>query len=209
MWRSCSGGKRGEKWRRGKRKEKRPSLHTLKPRLHTLNQHTLTYTYTILTTTSLPIPPHPTPPHTAGHPNRCSRYLKYTDSIFTSTLTPPNPHFSTTSKPAYVTDAGDPQWTSFRSSLPLLTLFAVCSTLLGLLLKSNSPKRSPSRNSNVNLLIGSAFVLYIHGAGTAFPLVFTVAFYRTTKALAGTKYHTPVIWTLALFTIFAKEVRGW
>eukprot|EP00520_Triparma_pacifica_P020252 CAMPEP_0118670558 /NCGR_PEP_ID=MMETSP0785-20121206/21526_1 /TAXON_ID=91992 /ORGANISM="Bolidomonas pacifica, Strain CCMP 1866" /LENGTH=159 /DNA_ID=CAMNT_0006565371 /DNA_START=290 /DNA_END=766 /DNA_ORIENTATION=- len=141
-------------------------------------------------------------------------------------LTDPNPYYSKRNhvdehkwevvEAKYVTDAGDQQWKSFRSSLLLLSAFAFSSTLLSsILLNSNLTARLPraltqmkptlTTKSALNLIFGMSFVLYIHGLGALFPLLFALSIYLLSNLLAGSKLHNPAVWAMAMFTIYAKE----
>lgn len=105
-------------------------------------------------------------------------------------------------------DKGDPQWTSFRSAIFILFLFAVASTLLKnkLINKYFNNRVQPSVKVYLNLAIGIVFLFYIHGAGAMFPLFFSLLFHTASHFTAGLETVAPATtWFLAGLTIFAKE----
>jgi len=115
-------------------------------------------------------------------------------------------------------DDADIQWRQFRESLPLLTIAAVALTGIvryvperlvpGPATESDTCRAAMSRchmASQLRLLIGLVFVLYLHGVGAFFVLGLVVVFFTVAQVLAGTRLLVPLSWILAISAIAAKE----
>ena len=132
----------------------------------------------------------------------CVRYLKRSPSPFPSMFRMSPTTATASSEGSFYTDGGDSQWNGFRSALPILLLFSIASMLASRaagVIWPNIPK------SRLNLLLGLPYVLYVHGSGTVFTISAAFLFYKAGRRLRGTPLHTPVIWTMAVLAIIAKE----
>ena len=103
---------------------------------------------------------------------RCRRYLKHGNSPFPAM-------FSLSD----VTDNGDNQWSSFRSALPILTLFAASSLVVFRAVLHLFRGYKAVTKSRVNLALGLGFLFYVHGLGSVFPLFFAFLFHSCSMAL--------------------------
>eukprot|EP00408_Alexandrium_pacificum_P057789 CAMPEP_0171158790 /NCGR_PEP_ID=MMETSP0790-20130122/2695_1 /TAXON_ID=2925 /ORGANISM="Alexandrium catenella, Strain OF101" /LENGTH=600 /DNA_ID=CAMNT_0011623247 /DNA_START=35 /DNA_END=1837 /DNA_ORIENTATION=- len=107
-------------------------------------------------------------------------------------------------------DLADIQWREFRGALPLLVAAAAgLAALVRAACWATAGRRSGGTvpGALVRLVVGLGFVVYVHGAGSAFPMVLVLLFYMVVRTTSGTRAAVPALWTLALLAIVAKEPK--
>ena len=131
----------------------------------------------------------------------CRRKLKATTSPITTFFTPTTqPTSKYNPNNIGIIDNGDPQWSSFRAALPLLTAFAVFFCLASRYL----PRYTPVQKRHLNTIIGLGFLLYLHGVGSVFTIALTLVYHRV-PPLVPRKLTAPLLLLLFFLTIVLKD----
>ncbi|CAK83650.1 unnamed protein product (macronuclear) [Paramecium tetraurelia] len=103
-------------------------------------------------------------------------------------------------------DHSDAQWGEFAGHLAELMAFQLIFLIGSYAVKYYSKLESKQRNLQYyNICLGMSYAFYLHNIGMIFQLSIIIGFYLFQKIFYKMKYFIPVLWTLALVTLWSNE----